>query len=191
MRSSPLRLFFSIYDANVGHCCRAPTAQGAVIRNYYSASCGCQPCQFIVGFGNPAAPGVKYCDCANNPSVCIPDDNTFKGDHQDVQPPVAVARDAAPKGGIYITRRGMTVAFGEDFAPGTAIKHAQKRRATLRARAAEGALAALEKRQDDCDQGDGDEDDASPDNKKRSTRADAYGMPEYEFVDDEIAYKME
>ena len=132
-----------------------------------------------------------------------------------------------------MTERGMKVSFAEDLAPGTLIRHAVVRSATLQARAMQDARAMLEQRQGTCtiDTGDGDEwddgDDVttvtvipvpatssapaaasgtpaptastsdSPLNstretgiEKRISAADAYSLPDYEFIDDFIAYKM-
>ena len=136
----------------------------------------------------------------------MPDDNTYKGQYPDVQPSVSEKRDMslANKPRKYMTRSGTTVSFGVDLEPGTLIKHSRPRRDAVAIRAMKEARAALESRQDSCDTGDGDEwDDGDDDDddlaaglaptrrRKRTTANDASAVPEYEFVDDFIAYKME
>lgn len=74
----------------------------------------------------------------------------------------------------------MEISFAEDLEPGTAIKHARARRGP-----------SLEKRAD-CDPGDGDEwDDDDAALLVRSSEAGAFGAPDFEIIDDVIAYKME
>ena len=159
-------------------------AQGAIINNYISGSCNCQPCSFIVGFGNPDSPGVKYCDAYDDRhNKCIPDDNTYKGQNPDVQPPAAAKKRGLARtahGGIYVTKRGMEVSFAEELEPGTPIKHARARRDTLTVRDAT------------CDTGDGDEWDNGEDGmRRRSSKAEPMGDVNYEIVDDFIMHKKE
>ncbi|MCJ1311990.1 hypothetical protein MMC25_005664 [Agyrium rufum] len=115
---------------------------------------------FIVGFGNPDAAGVKYCDVfPNRHDNCVPDGNTFKGNSPDVQPPADNTKRSLskPRGGIYMTESGTKVSFAADMEPGTHIRHAVIRSDTLQARAKQDARSALERRQATCDTGDGDE----------------------------------
>ena len=162
----------------------AGKAQGGIISSYLSTSCNCQPCSFIVGFGNPDSQGVKYCDAyTDRHNICIPDDNIYKGQNPDIQPPAdSKKRSSAskPPGGLYMTKRGMKVVFAEDLEPGTPIKHARARR------------ARSETRQATCDTGDGDEwDDGADGLRIRSSTVRTLDMPEHEIIDDVIAYKME
>jgi hypothetical protein len=200
-------------------CCFPQQAQGAVISKYIRRHCDFKPCAFSIGFANPRAPGVKYClAMSDRRNICIPDDNTYKGLDPDVQPPAPLAikptrqppatvtakrtqgpgvqpfataiakrgQDPKPRGGLYKTERGMEVSFSEDLEPGTPIKHARARRA-----------ASLKKRAVDYtgidDTGDGDDLNNEDDGALlvRSDDAGPFGMPDFEIVDDVIAYKME
>jgi hypothetical protein len=95
-------------------------------------------------------------------------------------------QDPKPRGGLYKTERGMEVSFSEDLEPGTPIKHARARKA-----------ASLKKRAVDYvgidDTGDGDDLNNEDDGALlvRSDDAGPFGMPDFEIVDDVIAYKME
>ena len=159
-------------------------AQGAIIRNWISNVCKCQPCSFIVGFGNPASPGVKYCSFTDRQTTCVPDSNTYKGLNPDVQPPApSRKRGLAPyfAGGLYKTERGIDVSFAENLEPGTPIKHARL--------GSGGVHGLVKKKRDDCDPGDGDEWDSDP-VARRERRSPTELVPEFEFIDDVIAYKI-
>jgi len=63
--------------------------QGRIIQQYYTGTCNSQPCQFIVGFGNPAANGVQYCQAYNDPhGQCINNQTAriYKNGAPDVRP---------------------------------------------------------------------------------------------------------
>ena len=74
----------------------------------------------------------------------------------------------------------MEISFSEDLEPGTAIKHARTRKGPYWGKRA------------DCDTGDGDEwDNDNGTLLVRSSEAGAFGVPDFEIIDDVIAYKME
>ena len=104
---------------------------------------------------------MKYCDAfENRHDNCVPDDNTFKGQNQDVQPPADDVQKRSlskPSGGFYMTESGTKVSFAAELEPGTLIQHAVVCSDTIQARAEQDARAALERRQATCDTGDGDE----------------------------------
>ncbi|KAI0597282.1 hypothetical protein F4775DRAFT_561457 [Biscogniauxia sp. FL1348] len=114
--------------------------QGNIIKQYVASSCPQTPCTFTVGFGNPAAAGVKYCMAYNDPyNQCQPDGTIFKNGKADVRPPKPKRDLETPAaGGLYRLKSGMEVAFGENFEIGTVTKRAQAKNATLARRAMDG-----------------------------------------------------
>ncbi|KAI0379782.1 hypothetical protein F5Y04DRAFT_282577 [Hypomontagnella monticulosa] len=115
---------------------RHNSRQGKIIKDYVQSSCGGKPCTFIVGFGNPAASGVKYCMAYQDRyNKCVPDQTIFKNGKPDIRPPKS-KRDldnstATIPGGLYLLKSGMKVAFGEHLDIGTLTKRAEPRNATL------------------------------------------------------------
>ncbi|KAF4540343.1 Cytochrome p450 [Lasiodiplodia theobromae] len=135
--------------------------QGNIISQYITNTCGGQNCQFIVGFGNPASPGVKYCQAYNDRyNQCTPDGTIFKNGKPDVRPPPA-KRDgnSTQVGGLYLMKSGIKVAFGANLEIGTQTKHATPKNATM--------LAFVDDNDDD------------------------EGLVEWDFLDDEIVEKLE
>ncbi|KAI1482410.1 hypothetical protein F4774DRAFT_407018 [Daldinia eschscholtzii] len=120
--------------------------QGNIIKNYVSSTCNNQRCSFIVGFGNPGAQGVKYCNAYSDPyNQCIPDGSIFKNGKADVRPPQPAPKrrgvgdsTVALPGGLYLLKSGMRVSFGENLDIGTKTKRAEPRNATLARRAEDG-----------------------------------------------------
>ncbi|KAL0259297.1 hypothetical protein SLS55_005033 [Diplodia seriata] len=107
--------------------------QGNIIGQYTQNTCGGKDCQFIVGFGNPAAANVKYCMAySDRYNKCIPDGSIFKNGKPDVRPPPA-KRDgnATQIGGMYLMKSGMKVAFGANLDIGTKTKHATPKNSTM------------------------------------------------------------
>ncbi|KAL1634758.1 hypothetical protein SLS56_002160 [Neofusicoccum ribis] len=86
-------------------------------------------CQFIVGFGNPASAGVKYCQAYNDRyNQCTPDGTIYKNGSPDVRPPQAKRwENSTMVGGLYLMKSGMKVSFGENLEIGTLTKQAQRK----------------------------------------------------------------
>ncbi|KAH0566175.1 hypothetical protein GP486_000428 [Trichoglossum hirsutum] len=172
--------FASVKEADQGgqvnRCVPADqnSRQGNLIGKYYQSSCGGNPCQFIVGFGNPNSAGVKYCSAFQDPkTMCVPDGNEFKGNNPDVQPPNKRDLDQV-RGYLYMTERGTEVSFDHDLEPGTIIHSVRAINETL----FDETLKL--KRRDDYDYYDDSDNDDEDD----------VDDPNLEVVEDKIAYKI-
>lgn len=113
---------------SIAHASTTP-AQGHTLDSFYSSACGREPCTFTVNFGNPTAPGVKYCEAYHDAyNQCIPDGNEFKGQNPDVRPPRPISIIARggelalkPTGGLYVTESGIEISSSEDMEPSTIL----------------------------------------------------------------------
>lgn len=88
--------------------------QGRIIQEYYTGTCNSQPCQFIVGFGNPAANGVQYCQAYNDPhGQCINDQTAqiYKNGAPDVRPATKKRSELEPiaQAALFRMASGMEV----------------------------------------------------------------------------------
>ncbi|OWY57763.1 pretoxin hint domain protein [Alternaria alternata] len=116
---------------------RHNSRQGRIIQQYYGSSCNSQPCKFIVGFGNPAAAGVQYCQAYSNPhGKCINNQiaKIYKNGAPDVRPTTKKRSELEPvaQSALFRMSSGMEVLLPIDTLLNTTFVHPTARNNTMK-----------------------------------------------------------
>ena len=93
----------------------------ATLTNLYRGSLKNKPGKFIVGFGNPGDPAVKYCD---DPPVCINDGMQYLGKNL---APNGTQGKMKHKRNFYRLQGGMPFLTTRELEVGTVVKKVVKR----------------------------------------------------------------
>ncbi|KAI4711389.1 hypothetical protein J4E89_003954 [Alternaria sp. Ai002NY15] len=112
--------------------------QGNIIQQYTTGTCNSQPCQFIVGFGNPAANGVQYCQAYNDPhGQCINNQTAqiCKNGGPDVRPATKKRSELEPiaQAALFRMASGMDVLLPIDTVLNSTWVHPTPRNMTMKA----------------------------------------------------------
>ncbi|KAI4655826.1 hypothetical protein J4E93_000541 [Alternaria ventricosa] len=112
--------------------------QGRIIQQYTTSTCNSQPCQFIVGFGNPAANGVQYCQAHNDPhGQCINNQTAqiYKNGAPDVRPATKKRSELEPiaQAALFRMASGMEVLLPIDTILNSTWVHPTPRNMTMKA----------------------------------------------------------
>ena len=99
----------------------SPSGQGATNKNFYSGSLNNAPGEFIVGFGNPGDPAVKYCD---DPPTCTNDGMQYIGNNL---APDGVQGKIKHKRNYYRLQGGMPFLSTRELKVGTVVKKVVRR----------------------------------------------------------------
>ncbi|KAI4697857.1 uncharacterized protein J4E84_000990 [Alternaria hordeiaustralica] len=112
--------------------------QGNIIQQYTTGTCNSQPCQFIVGFGNPAANGVQYCQAYSDPhGQCINNQTAqiYKNGGPDVRPATKKRSELEPiaQAALFRMASGMEVLLPIDTVLNSTWVHPTPRNMTMKA----------------------------------------------------------
>ena len=97
------------------------SGQGATLKNFYKGSLNNAPGEFIVGFGNPGAPAVKYCEY---PPDCTNDGMQYLGNNL---APNGTQGKIKHKRNYYRLQGGMPFLSTRELEVGTVVKKVVKR----------------------------------------------------------------
>ncbi len=97
------------------------SGQGAILKNFYKGSLKNAPGEFIVGFGNPGDPAVKYCDY---PPDCTDDGLQYLGNNL---APNGTQGKIKHKGNYYRLQGGMPFLSTRELEVGTVVKKVVER----------------------------------------------------------------
>ena len=104
--------------------------------NFYTNDLGGNPGQFIVGFGNPGADAVQYCEYEDDDTGCLNDGNIYQ--NGDLAPD-GKQNGKMHKRNYYMLESGMPFLSSRDLDADSIVKRVQKRsqaEMTLRKRGA-------------------------------------------------------